>query len=97
MGHAARHRWDMRAVEFFRVMKLDGELKAAEYRRTFNKANEFEKALERVMASVVKYNKENPPHDPIAKHQDRSGTPDGGTLPVGGPEAPMENAGPITG
>lgn len=65
MGLSSRHRWDARAVEFFRVMKLDGEAVAATYRDRF-KCNEMEVAIQRLMQRVVKYNAENPLSTPKA-------------------------------
>ena len=95
MGLASRHRWDERAVEYFRVMKLDGEAKAEAYRSTFNKTNEFDKALERVMARVVKYSKENN-HASIGESASRRGQSNGGEANGNGPEAPVEHAEPTT-
>lgn len=95
MGWASRHRWDMRAIEFFRLFKLEGEESALRYRAQWIDTNQFEKALGRVMqrANYVKEQNDRTPHGPVTN----GGLPDGGALPKGGPEAAMENGKPTSG
>lgn len=71
-------------------MKLDGEEAAKRYRSEFFATPEFDKAVNRVMARVVRYQENN--HVRTDDATPGSGLAHGGTIPVGGCEVPLEDA-----
>jgi len=95
MGLHSRHKWDARAVEFFRIAKLDGTEKAEAYRATFQNSPEMDKALQRTMDRVVRAQKE------MDENQTRSaigsGLTDCGAVPTSGAPAPVADVGPLSG
>lgn len=90
MGLASRRKWDARAVEYFRVAKLDGEAEALKYRELFHHSTEFDKAVNRLMARVAHYKENNVRLD---EPHSAGGQVNHGTIPTGGTPAPVEDAG----
>lgn len=90
MGLASRGRWDNKAVEYFRIMKLDGEPAAAAYRNEFRNAPEFDRAVNRLMARVVRYRETNAHLD---EPNTGSGPSDGGAIHEVRAEVPVADAG----